>query len=114
MTPITIDKRSEHRLPAEVSHVCSGARSDSTRQVVLSRLLKGSIFNLFGVSILSWLRVDKTQSEHNKSAFIPKADIRADIDLGRFGSMLSKKASISIVMSLDVLLIIAGSGVRRH
>jgi hypothetical protein len=30
------------------------------------------------------------------------------------GSMLSKKASISIVMSLDVLLIIAGSGVRRH
>jgi hypothetical protein len=32
----------------------------------------------------------------------------------RFGSMLSKKASISTVMSLDALLMIAASGVWRH
>jgi hypothetical protein len=30
------------------------------------------------------------------------------------GSMLSKKASISIVMSPEALLVIAASGVRRH
>jgi hypothetical protein len=34
--------------------------------------------------------------------------------LVRFGPMLSKKASISMVMSLEALLLIAAMGVRRH
>jgi hypothetical protein len=38
------------------------------------------------------------------SAYPPTADMRADIALRRDGPMLSKKASISIVMSLEALL----------
>ena len=34
----------------------------------------------------------RTQSEHNESAYAPTADIKADIDLRRFGPILLKKS----------------------
>ena len=46
---------------------------------------------------------DKTQSEHNESAYPPIADIGADIVFRRFGPILLRKSGVKDVLPVPTI-----------